>query len=98
MAQHSTSSQPPGATNEGQLIGSLQRTGLSVSGIRQALQGNIVSDPSDRATIARILASVAALPNAQLEHYDFPGAYAGRFDGIDTGKPGNPPRLTPKKC
>jgi hypothetical protein len=57
-----------------------------MSGIQQALQGNIVADPSDRATIARILAAFASLPpHSRAEIYDYPGEYAQRFDGVDTG-------------
>jgi hypothetical protein len=72
--------------NQAQVMASLQACGLSMSGIQQALQGNIVADPSDRATIASILAAFASLPaHAKAEVYDYPGEYAQRFDGVDTG-------------
>ena len=65
---------------------SLQRSGLSSLGLQQALRGSIVSAPADRAAIARILAAFASLsPHAAAEIYDYPGEYAGRFDGIDKG-------------
>ena len=73
--------------SQAQLVMSLQRSGLSMLGIQQALQGSLVSDPSDRATIARILTTFASLPpHATSELYDYPGEYAQRFDGIAPGK------------
>ena len=75
MAHDHHSSSQPGSGDQSPLIRSLQRTGLSVTGIRQLLQGNIVSDPADRAALAKILTAVASLPNEQLEHY--PGASKG---------------------
>lgn len=69
------------------LMVSLQGAGLSMLGIQQALQGHVVSDPADRAAIARILAAFASLPpHARAEIYDHPGAYAQRFDGDATVK------------
>jgi hypothetical protein len=68
--------------NTAQVTATLQRSGLSVPGIRQALDGSIVSDARDRAAIARILAAFASLPiGPALEIHDYPGAYAQRFDG-----------------
>ncbi|MGH7460540.1 MAG: hypothetical protein ACREMA_05875 [Longimicrobiales bacterium] len=79
-----------------QLLTALHRAGLSIGGVQQALRGDIVSSPSDRAVIAKMLAAFVTLAaNDKLEHYDFPGEYAQRFDGVDTGKPVSPGRPTP---
>ena len=87
MASRSQSSRGPRPVNQARVMGPLQRSGLSLMGIQQALQGHIVSDPSDRATIARILAAFAILPpHATAEVYDYPGEYAQRFDGVGPGK------------
>jgi hypothetical protein len=84
-----------------QLTSSLQRTGLSMLGIRQALQGDVISQPTDRAVIAKIVSAFATLPpNTQYEVYDFPGEYAQRFDGVAPGgKPSIPsqPGLATRK-
>ena len=87
MTHPSQSSPRPRPVNQAEVTGALQRSGLSLMGIQQALQGHIVSDPSDRATISRILAVFATLPpHVTAEIYDYPGGYAERFDGVDTGK------------
>lgn len=72
-------------SNETQLITSLQRHGLSLAGIQQVRQGQIVSNPTDRAAIAKMIMTFANLPPAVLEVYDYPGEYAQRFDGVDKG-------------
>jgi hypothetical protein len=72
-------------SNQLQVTASLQKAGLSTLGVQQALQGNIVSSPTDRAAIAKILAAFGSIPQALLEIYDWPGAYAQRFDGVDKG-------------
>lgn len=71
--------------NQAQLTASLQKAGLSTLGVQQALQGNIVSNPTDRAALAKILAALGSIPQAVLEIYDWPGEYAQRFDGVDKG-------------
>ncbi len=89
MTSRRESSPGPRPVNQAQVMLSLQRAGLSTSGIQQVLQGGIVSDPSDRAAIARILTALASLPpHAAAELYDYPGEYAQRFDGIDPGGKG----------
>ena len=76
MIPRRQSSGRPGPVNEARLTASLRRTGLSSIGIRQALEGRIVSDASDRATIARILLGFASLPPCTgLEVYDYVGGY-----------------------
>ncbi len=88
MTQNTASSRQLRPAQQAQLTMSLQRSGLSLLGIQQALQGRIVSDPSDRATIARILAALASMPpHALAGLYDYPGDYAQRFDGVDAGEP-----------
>jgi hypothetical protein len=85
MTYPSQSSRRP--VNQAQVTGALQRSGLSLIGIQQALQGHAVSAPSDRATIARILSAFATLPpHVIAEIYDYPGEYAQRFDGVDPGR------------
>jgi len=77
----------PPAIDRARLAASLQQSGVSVLGSQQALQGQVVSDPSDRAAIARIVAGFANLPpHAGTEIYDCPGSYAQRFDGVDPGR------------
>ena len=61
----------------------LRHVGLSPVGIQQALGGTVVSDPNDRAVIARILTAFATTPHVAAELYDYLGAYAQRFDGED---------------
>jgi hypothetical protein len=61
---------------------SLRNMGLSTLGIQQALRGIIVSDPQDRAVIARMLTVLASVPRSVAEIYDFPGEYAQRFDDV----------------
>ena len=68
-----------------QVTSSLRRTGLSAAGIEQALRGIVVSDPQDRAVIARILTAFASIPQSVAETYDWPGAYMQRFDSVDKG-------------
>lgn len=87
MLSRRESSRRPRPANEAHLLVSLQRTGLSSLGIKQALGGKIVSDPSDRAAIARVLAAFASLPpHTALAIYDYVGEYAQRFDGVNIGK------------
>jgi hypothetical protein len=89
MTYRAESSRRSRPANEAQLMVSLQRRGLSMAGVQQALHGHLVSDPADRAAIARILAAFASLPpHAAAELYDYPGEYAQRFDGVDPGKGG----------
>jgi hypothetical protein len=84
MTYRAGSSRRPRPANQAALMASLQRHGLTMAGIQQALQGHIVSDPADRAAIARILTALASLPpHAAAELYDYPGEYAQRFDGAD---------------
>lgn len=86
MTSRRESSRGPRPANQAQVMRSLQRSGLSMSGIQQVIQGAIVSEPADRAAIARILTALATLPpHAASEIYDYPGEYAQRFDGIDKG-------------
>ena len=67
------------------LVASLQQAGLSPLGAEQALEGGLVTDARDRAAVARILTSFAAIPRTVAVIYDYPGVYAQRFDGIDRG-------------
>jgi hypothetical protein len=71
--------------NQPQVTASLQKAGLSALGVQQALEGNIVSSPADRAAIAKILAAFGSIPQAVLEIYDWPGDYLQRFDGVEKG-------------
>lgn len=72
----------PRFADRAQLRVALRRSGLSDLGIQQALQGSIVSSPSDRVAIARILAAIAVLPaHHALEVYDWPGDYAVKRPG-----------------
>ncbi len=89
MTYRPGSSPPPHPVNHAQLTVALRRRGLSMAGVQQALGGHIVSDPADRAAVARILAAFASLPpHAAAELYDYPGVYAQRFEDADPGKGG----------
>ena len=74
---------PPGTGTA--LLQRLRGLGVSPAGASQVLGGQVVTSPSDRARIARVLANLLIVTpaTANLEVYDWPGAYAQRFDGID---------------
>ncbi|MET0605028.1 MAG: hypothetical protein ABWZ80_01105 [Beijerinckiaceae bacterium] len=60
-------------------------SGLTALGAEQALAGQVVVSTQDRAAISRLLLRFATSRTqaAGLEQFDWPGAYAQRFDGID---------------
>jgi hypothetical protein len=61
--------------------------GISWQGAQQALGGLVITNETDRARIATLLARLAAAPGtARLEVFDYPGFYAQRYDGVDKGK------------
>jgi hypothetical protein len=76
LAEHIAFEEPTmtntsGPINQAQLIARLQRTGLSILGIQQALQGNIVTNPSDRVIIAKILAAAGRSGSDRVDVYDW---------------------------
>ena len=69
--------------NRAMVMARLRELGLSGAGAQQVLDGHVLSNPQDRLIVAQILGRTLA-PAAQ-ETYEFPGEYAARFDGVDTG-------------
>jgi hypothetical protein len=63
----------------------LSQRGISRLGAQEIVRAAPVTDYWDRWRIVRLLGGITAAPGGRtaLETYDFPGDYAGRFDGVD---------------
>ena len=72
------------AQTRARALSRLRGLGVSLPGARQALAGQTVANPADRAILADLLAGIAG-GTTRAGVYDYPGDYAQRFDGVDRG-------------